>query len=131
MSLQEVWAAPLDFCLPVRWFAARKGQRHLSGQWWSATTGGQVGFGSWIERDRTMLLDFDTSVVGIASQPFWLRWSDDAGAPVAHAPDMFARRSDGSALVLDCRPMGGANRAMSRSLMPLRRRAHCGRIRCR
>ena len=52
-----------------------------------------------------MLLDFDPCVVGIASQPFWLRWSDDAGAAVAHAPDFFAWCSDGSALVLDCRPV--------------------------
>ena len=29
----------------------RKGQRHLSGLWWSATTGGHVGFESWLERD--------------------------------------------------------------------------------
>jgi hypothetical protein len=104
VSLQEVWAVPLESCRPVRRFRSRKGQRHLSGLWCSATTGGHVGFESWLERDHLMLLDFDTSVVGIASQPFWLRWSDDAGAAVAHAPDFFARHSDGSALVLDCRP---------------------------
>ena len=105
VPLQEAWAVSFESCLPVRRFAARKGQRHLSGLWWSATTGGHVGFESWLERDHVMLLDFDTSVVGIASQPFWLRWSDDAGDPVAHAPDFFARCSDGSALVLDCRPV--------------------------
>jgi hypothetical protein len=32
----------------VRRFAARKGQQHLSGLWWSATTGGHVGFESWL-----------------------------------------------------------------------------------
>ena len=52
-----------------------------------------------------MLLDFDPAVVGIASQPFWLYWTDAAGKPVSHAPDFFARRADGSAVVVDCRPV--------------------------
>jgi len=51
-----------------------------------------------------MLLDFDPAVTGIASQPFWLRWLDETGQPVSHAPDYFARRVDGSAVVVDCRP---------------------------
>ena len=37
-------------------------------------------------------------------RPFWLHWTDAAGKPVSHAPDFFARRTDGSAVVLDCRP---------------------------
>ena len=91
--------------LPVRRFTSRQGQRHLSGLWWSATTGGHVGFESWLERDQVLHLDFDPSVVGIASQPFWLHWTAEAGKPVAHAPDFFARRRDGSAVVVDCRPV--------------------------
>jgi hypothetical protein len=43
-------------------------------------------------------------VTGIASQPFWLHWTGDAGGRVSHAPDYFARRADGSAVVVDCRP---------------------------
>jgi hypothetical protein len=104
VPLQAVWSVAFESCLPVRRFRSRKGQRHLSGLWWSASAGRHVGFESWLERDELMLLDFDAAVVGIASQPFWLRWSDDAGDPVAHAPDFFARRGDGSALVVDCRP---------------------------
>ena len=50
------------------------------------------------------VLDFDPAVTGIASQPFWLRWHDLDGARVSHAPDFFARRADGSAVVVDCRP---------------------------
>jgi hypothetical protein len=103
-ALEGAWAVPFERGMPVRRFAARKGQHHLSGLWWSATTGGHVGFESWLERDHVMLLDFDPAVTGIASQPFWLRWVDEAGTPVAHAPDFFARRSDGSAVVVDCRP---------------------------
>jgi len=102
--LEDVWSAPFEHALPVRRFAARKGQQHLSGLWWSATTGGHVGFESWLERDHVMLLDFDPAVTGIASQPFWLRWQNETGSPVSHVPDFFARRADGSAVVVDCRP---------------------------
>jgi hypothetical protein len=43
---------------------------------------------------QVLHLDFDPSVVGIASQPFWLHWTDEAGKPASHAPDFFARRRD-------------------------------------
>jgi hypothetical protein len=104
VALAEAQALPFEHFLPVRRFAARKGQRHLSGLRWSATTGGHVGFESWLERDHLMLLDFDPQVTGISSQPFWLRWLDEGGKAVAHVPDFFARRADGSAVVVDCRP---------------------------
>jgi len=51
-----------------------------------------------------MLLDHDPAVVGIASQPFWLFWQHD-GKLRSHAPDYFARRADGSAVVVDCQPL--------------------------
>jgi hypothetical protein len=44
-------------------------------------------------------------VTGIVSQPFWLHWADGAGGRVSHAPDYFARRADGPAVVVDCRPV--------------------------
>jgi hypothetical protein len=51
-------------------------------------------------------------VVGIASQPFWLFWDDEAsGRRRSHAPDYFARLVDGRGLVVDCRP---AERVKSR-----------------
>jgi hypothetical protein len=105
VPLTEAWSARFEDGLPVRQFRARKGQRHLSGLWWSATMGRHVGFESWLERDHAMLLDFDPAIVGIASQPFWLSWRDEAGASVSHCPDFFVRRADGSAVVVDCRPV--------------------------
>ncbi len=51
VALAEAQVLPFERFRPVRRFAARKGQRHLSGLWWSATTGGHVGFESWLERD--------------------------------------------------------------------------------
>ena len=44
VRLDEAWLVPLEWALPVRRFGARKGQRHLSGLWWSVTTGEHVGF---------------------------------------------------------------------------------------
>jgi hypothetical protein len=61
-SLSQAWATPFESCSPIRRFTSHKGQRHLSGLWWSATTGGHVGFESWMERDHVMALDFDPTV---------------------------------------------------------------------
>lgn len=90
--LADAWAVPFEAGPPVRRFTARKGQHHLSGLWWSATMGRHVGYESWLEHDHVRLLDFDASVVGIASQPFWLYWRDDESRKtVSHAPDFLAR----------------------------------------
>jgi hypothetical protein len=94
---------PEEF-LPVRGFRWARGQGHLPGLWWSATTGAHVGYESWLERDHVMLLDFDPEVVAIAAQPFWLHWRDGSGRSRRHAPDLFARMADGSAVVIDVRP---------------------------
>lgn len=88
---------------PVREFASFRGQRNFTGLWWCATTGAHVGFESWLERDHVMLLDFDPDVVGLSSQPFWLSWSV-SGRRRRHAPDLFARLRDGTAVVVDARP---------------------------
>jgi hypothetical protein len=63
-----------------------------------------VGYESWLERDRLMLLDFDPQVTGMASQPFQLSWTGLEGKRVRHTPDFFVRRADGTALVVDVRP---------------------------
>jgi hypothetical protein len=47
-----------------------------------------------------MLLDFGPQVTAITAQPFWLRWHDGAGRARRHAPDLFARMADGSAVVI-------------------------------
>jgi hypothetical protein len=104
-GLADAWAVPLEAAPPVRRFVSYKGQKHLPGDWWSATGGCLIGFESWLERDHLMLLDFDPAVVGIASQPFWLFWTTEEGKARSHAPDYFARRRDGSGVVVDCRPL--------------------------
>lgn len=70
---------PFEACRPVRGFPSYKGQRHYNGRWWTATTGTLVGFESWLEGDRLIVLDVDPQVVGIASQPFWLFFTTAEG----------------------------------------------------
>jgi hypothetical protein len=103
-SLASCVTARLENALPVRSFQWTKGASHFPGSWWSSTTGDHVGFESWLERDHVMAMDFDPDITGIASQPFWLHWRDEDGRAHRHAPDFFARRADGSALVVDVRP---------------------------
>jgi hypothetical protein len=90
---------------PVRGFRWSKGMASFAGWWWSATMDRHVGFESWLERDHEMFLDFDLDVVAFAAQPFWLHWpGEDRGR--RHAPDFFARRGDGTGVVIDVRPEG-------------------------
>lgn len=86
----------------VRGFRWSRSERHFSGWYWAATTGSHVGYESWLERDRLILLDFDREISGICSQPFWLHWHDGVRWR-RHAPDYFVRRTDGSTLVVDVR----------------------------
>jgi hypothetical protein len=51
-----------------------------------------------------MLMDFDPGVRAVSSQPFWLRWRDGLERSRRHAPDYFARRDDGTGVVVDVRP---------------------------
>ena len=90
--------------VPVRPFCFGKGQASFAGWWWMASTGRHVGFESWLERDHLMLLDFDPEICGVSSQPFWLHWREEDGASRRHAPDFFARRNDGTGVVVDVRP---------------------------
>lgn len=100
--LLDCVTARFEDVTPVRPFRWSRGERHFAGWYWSATSGQHIGFESWLERDRLVLMDFDPEVVGIASQPFWLHWHDGE-RDRRHAPDYFVRRADGSAVVVDVR----------------------------
>lgn len=103
-SLGRLWPVRFESVRPERRFPAFRGQGNWCGWYWSATCGGHVGYESWLERDHLMLLDFDPLVTGMASQPFRLSWAGPDGKRVRHTPDFFARRTDGTGLVLDVRP---------------------------
>ena len=102
--LSECARVPFESAVAVRSFPSFRGQGNWPGLWWSATMGCHVGYESWLERDHAMLLDFDAAVTGFAAQPFWLLFHGEDGTPRTHAPDFFARRADGTAVVVDCRP---------------------------
>ena len=51
-----------------------------------------------------MALDADPDVAAVASQPMWLHWVSESGEARRHAPDFFARRADGTGVLIDVRP---------------------------
>jgi hypothetical protein len=104
ITLLDAGQARFEWCRPVRRFPQYKGQKHIPGRWWTAKMGCHVGYESWLERDNLMLLDFDSAVAAVASQPFWLFWNNKQGKVRSHAPDYFARLAGGGAVVVDCRP---------------------------
>lgn len=85
---------------PVRIPRRFKGQGSFDGLWWMATTRSHVAFESWRRRDHLIALDFDPGVIAVAFRPFTLHWHgvDAAGS---YVPDYFARRVDGTAVVID------------------------------
>ncbi|MGC5409936.1 TnsA-like heteromeric transposase endonuclease subunit, partial [Streptomyces sp. DT225] len=103
-TLDELWPIQFESVPPERRFPAFRGQGNRCGCYWSATCGAHVGFESWLERDRLVLLDFDPLVTGPASQPFRLSRTDSEGKRIRHTPDFFVRHADGTGLVIDVRP---------------------------
>jgi putative transposase len=102
IALGAGWNVRFEHVRPVREFRWNKGDRSFPGWYYAVTTGSHVGYESWLERDRLILLDFAPDVVGIASQPFWLHWRDGEERR-RHAPDYFVRLADGRARVVDVR----------------------------
>lgn len=101
-ELSQCWNLRFESVPPVRKFVSYKGQKNFTGLRWTASAGCHVGFESWLERDNLMLLDYDRDITAISSQPFVLRWHDGV-RDRKHTPDYFARRADGSALLVDVR----------------------------
>lgn len=99
MPLAELTAAVVLSAVSWRSVRAHRGQRHLPGWYWSATTGGHVVYESRLELARLLLADFDPCVVGIAAQPFLVRDEDRR-----HVPDFLLGRADGSVLVVNVKP---------------------------
>jgi len=98
---------------PVSAFPVVPGQRWGPGRWWSATTGRHVVCGSAAMRAQLMVLDRDPEVVALAGRPVRLLWRDGRGKVYSWVPQLFARYSDGTALLADCpsRPEAGGERA--------------------
>lgn len=90
-------------CVPWRRFRSRHGQTHLSGSYWSATTGAHVVHESQLELARLLLADFDPDVVGIYAQPFRLVATVD-GRVRTHVPDFLLLSRSGLVRVCNVKP---------------------------
>jgi hypothetical protein len=99
MPLAELTATLVLSAVPWRAIRSHRGQQHLSGLYWSSTTGAHVVYESRLELARLLLADFDREVVGIAAQPLLVR---DAGR--RHVPDFLLSRVDGSVLIVNVKP---------------------------
>ncbi|MBD3008248.1 MULTISPECIES: hypothetical protein [unclassified Streptomyces] len=58
-SLARYWGEPFELASPAPRFAAFKGQKNFTGDYWAVTSRSMVGYESWVERDAAMALDFD------------------------------------------------------------------------
>jgi hypothetical protein len=102
LPLRASWDTRFEVVEPVREFSWHKDSEGFAGWYYSATGRDHVGYESWLERDRLILLDRDPLVTAIASQPFWLHWHDGERER-RHAPDFFVRLADGRGRVVDVR----------------------------
>lgn len=97
--LAELTAEVVFSAVPWRTIRSYRGQRHLPGLYWSATTGAHVVYESRLELARLLLADFDPEVIGIAAQPLLVH-----GSGRRHVPDFLLRRTDGSVLIVNVKP---------------------------
>ncbi|MFD7136529.1 TnsA-like heteromeric transposase endonuclease subunit [Streptomyces sp. NPDC059894] len=102
LPLGASWQVPFEAVEPVRPFRWEKDTPGFAGWYYSVTARDHVGYESWLERDRLILLDRDPQVRAISSQPFWLHWHDGRRQR-RHAPDYFVRLAAGQARVVDVR----------------------------
>lgn len=99
VPLAELTAGVVLSSLPWRSFRSHRGQRHLPGWYWSATTSGHIVYESRLELARLLLADFDPNVVAIAAQPLLLT---DQGR--RHVPDFLLQRGDGAVVIVNVKP---------------------------
>lgn len=93
----------LDSAAPWRTFRWRKGQKHYSGTYWSATMRDHVIYESRLELARLLFADFDPSVQRIVAQPFLLKAVLD-GKVRKHIPDYLLVTEQGP-VVVDVKPL--------------------------
>ncbi|WP_327370734.1 TnsA-like heteromeric transposase endonuclease subunit [Streptomyces sp. NBC_01217] len=107
-STREISFAQLrlgDFTESEPWRRVRSvhGMTHYSGDYASATTGGQVVYESRLELARLLLADFDPSVCGIFAQPCRMVARVD-GKVRSHVPDFLLVMGSGTVRVVNVKP---------------------------
>ncbi|MFE7076318.1 TnsA-like heteromeric transposase endonuclease subunit [Streptomyces sp. NPDC057620] len=97
---EEAADVPFENSRMVRAIPSHRDQGHMPGHYWVAKWGDFVEYESVLESKWLTLLDFDPHVTVFVTQPFEFD-AIDARGTWQHTPDVFARRRDGSALLLD------------------------------
>ncbi|MGW5611657.1 TnsA-like heteromeric transposase endonuclease subunit [Streptomyces sp. NPDC003753] len=117
--VQQRWAdaalaVAFEDLAPVSAFPVIPGRRWGPGLWWSATTGRHVSAGSNAMRTQLIVLDRDPRVTALAGRPVRLLWHTPRGQVRSWVPQIFARYTDGTALLADCpsHPDAGGKRAL-------------------
>ncbi len=103
VRLAECWMERFERLASVRVVRSYRGQWSIKRDYWVATTRRRIACESHLERHHAMLMDFDPRVVAVAAQPFRLYRPGVRGRR-GHVPDFFARRADGTGVVVDVRP---------------------------
>lgn len=104
VSVESVRSRDVTGLVPWRNFRSHRGQRHYSGAYWSATTGGHVGYESRLELARLLFADMDPRVAWIVAQPFRMVVEIN-GKQRSHVPDYLLSAVDGSFAVVDVKPL--------------------------
>ncbi|MFE4824672.1 TnsA-like heteromeric transposase endonuclease subunit [Streptomyces sp. NPDC056704] len=117
--IQQRWAdaalaVAFEDLAPVSAFPVIPGRRWGPGLWWSSTTGRHVSAGSNAMRTQLIVLDRDPRVTALAGRPVRLLWHNPRGQVRSWVPQIFARYTDGTALLADCpsHPDAGGERAL-------------------
>jgi hypothetical protein len=132
-TVQQRWAdaalaVAFEDLPPVSAFPAVPGRRWGPGLWWSATTGRHVAAGSSAMRTQLIVLDRDPDVTGLAGRPVRLLWRNPRGQVRSWVPQLFARYTDGTALLADCpsHPNADGERALGAAEAVAEACAHIG-----
>ncbi|MFE3783344.1 TnsA-like heteromeric transposase endonuclease subunit [Amycolatopsis sp. NPDC059090] len=99
---ETIEVGALTGAAPWRTFRWREGQKHYSGNFWSATENDFVIYESRLELTRLLFADFDQSVQHIVAQPFMLQVDVD-GVLRQHIPD-YLLFTDEERVVVDVKP---------------------------
>jgi hypothetical protein len=104
-SLQDAARVAFENCGAIRRFPHRADQAHTPSTHWSSTTNRMIDCESYLESVWMTLLHFDPEVSGFSGQPMQLLGVHDRGSWKA-TPDLFIRRVDGSATVMEVKNPG-------------------------
>lgn len=131
--VQQRWAdaalaVAFEDLAPVSAFPVIPGRRWGPGLWWSSTTGRHVSAGSNAMRTQLIVLDRDPRVTALAGRPARLLWRNPRGQVRSWVPQLFARYTDGTALLADCpsHPDTGGERALNAARAVAEACAHIG-----